>query len=150
MRVRSTIAKAPKYLAALIGFASIFGFNHSSAGIVKPSYYLLTSSTSTTEIPVTGFSYAGTSGTGGSVTVSMVVKRVVDKYSQAFLMDQISGATFGTVILHCYIPTALTVLEYKMSDCQIVSVTEDSSSGEPNEEITLGFSQITLNYTPIR
>ena len=89
--------------------------------------------------------------TSEGATAAMVVKRSLDATSPTFLLDEFSGTNLGAVTLHCilYNETLLPVatLAFKMTDCQIVSINEQGSSNSPEEEITFGFSKITLQYT---
>ncbi len=151
MKNRSTIAVFSKYLAAVIGIASIFGFTAHASAAPLFKYYLVISST-TAQIPVASFNYTGVSGSGDSLNATMVVKRSIDEFPPTFLADQFSGTPLGTVTLVCELynqeglPTA--TLQYKMSDCQIVSEVEEGSGDKPEEEITFGFSQIVFKYIP--
>jgi type VI protein secretion system component Hcp len=151
MKTESTIAVFSKYLAALAGFALIFGIaTHASAAPIY-KYYLVISST-TPQIPVTSFKYTGVSGTGNSENASIEVIHPIDTYSPTFLADQFTGTSLGTVTLICELFNAesipIVTLEYKMSDCQIVSDVQGGAGDNPQEEITFGFSAISLKYTP--
>ena len=151
MKTQSTIAVFSRYLAALVGVALIFGFaSHASAAPIF-KYYLKISST-TAEIPVTSFNYTGVSGTGDSVSATISVKRAIDTYSPTFLADQFTGTSLGTVTLYCVLYSAENIpavtLEYKMSDCQVISEVEEGSNDHPIEEITFGFSAIDFKYLP--
>jgi len=124
MKTQSTIGVFSKHLAAIIGFAFIFGFTH-HASAVGYNYSLEISGIQT---PVISFSYVGSSSTNDGVTATMVVKRYVEKDSASFLADQFTGTSLGTVILNSTLISEtgahLGFIAYKMSDCQIVSINE--------------------------
>lgn len=172
MSIRTTISIFPKSLAALVGFAWIFGFT-SHASAANATYYLEISSSSAVatavagipagSIPVTGFSFKGTAGgtggiTGGSGPQSLTVSRVIDANSPNFITDELFGSLLGTVKLYCIFNKNTgevagkpkhEELVYIMSDCQVTSVTDEGDAeGQEDEEVTFSFSGITLQYSP--
>jgi type VI protein secretion system component Hcp len=158
MNIRSTNPSVPKYLAALIGLAWIFGFTtHAIGGIVN--YYLKIDGTNNESIttgpyagdfPVSSFTFTGAAGSGGVAgEQTIVVTRTTDSSSPGFIAAGLAGQTYTGLTLYCVKNGKTSPLQtYTFTSCYLASVIESGitpgGDEQPKEELTFVYGAVNL------
>ncbi|MGA3169677.1 MAG: type VI secretion system tube protein Hcp [Chthoniobacteraceae bacterium] len=156
MNIRSTITALPKYLAAFIGIACLFGFTGHAFGAFN-AYLKIDGTTSESittgsfagDFPVTAFAVTGAGAGGGSTgEKSITITKSVDQASPGFYSVALAGSptTYPTVTLY-YVDKGKVILTYTFTTCTITSVVDgvDAVADErPSESITFTYGAVNL------
>ncbi len=100
--------------------------------------------------PLTIGSATGGAGAGRAAFSDLTVLTPIDKATPILFQDSLSGQEIKYATLEVVEPGG-AYLDYKLTDVLISSVSDKGSAGDslPQEQITLNFTKIEWDYTPL-